>query len=74
MAAGSESAVLEALGKIGFRFHSRDLNLVLGLAKDSAPVRHRVTLDGFAPGADYGIDCAASAGEVRESRLYQLMR
>jgi len=72
---GPENAVLEApFGKIRFRFHSRDLNLVLGLAKDSAPVRYRVTLDGFAPGADCGVDCAAGAGEVREPRLYQLIR
>jgi thiol-disulfide isomerase/thioredoxin len=70
-----ESAVLEApLGKIRFRFHSRDLNLVLGLAKDRAPARYRVTLDGSAPGADCGVDCPNGTGEVRESRLYQLIR
>ena len=45
-----ESAVLEAVrGKIVFRFHSRDLNLVLAPTKEGKPVRFRVRLDGAAP-------------------------
>jgi thiol-disulfide isomerase/thioredoxin len=72
---GPESAVLEVPhGTIRFRFHSRDLNVVLGLTRDGAPVRYRVTLGGSAPGADCGVDCAAGTGEVREPRLYQLIR
>lgn len=47
---GEESAVPQtAGGKIVFRFHSRDLHLVLGPAKDGNPVRFRVTLDGESP-------------------------
>jgi cytochrome c biogenesis protein CcdA/thiol-disulfide isomerase/thioredoxin len=60
--------------KIHFRFHARDLHLVLGSASGK-PVRYRVTLDGKAPGADAGIDSsAAGSGVVREQRLYQLIR
>ena len=73
---GPESGVLKtAAGKIAFRFHSRDLHFVLAPAKDGKPVRFRVELDGAAPGSNCGIDCAPDgAGEVREARLYQLIR
>jgi len=73
---GEESAVLqEASGKIVFRFHSRDLNLVLGPTKDGKPVRFKVTLDGAAPGDNCGSDSSPDGtGEVREPRLYQLIR
>ena len=56
-------------------FHSRDLHMVLGPAKNGKPVRFKVTLDGAAPGDDHGVDSAPDgAGEVREPRLYQLIR
>jgi hypothetical protein len=46
----AEGAVLQAVpGKIVFRFHSRDLHLVLAPAKDVKPVRFVVRLDGAAP-------------------------
>jgi thiol-disulfide isomerase/thioredoxin len=74
--AGAEAAVLDAApGKIVFRFHSRDLHLVLGPTKGGKPVRFRVTLGGAAPGNDCGSDSAPDGtGEVREPRLYQLIR
>lgn len=73
---GGESAVLQATpGKIVFRFHSRDLHMVLGPMKDGRPVRFKVTLDGATPGDDCGIDASPDGtGEVREPRLYQLIR
>jgi hypothetical protein len=73
---GAEGAVLQAAsGKIMFRFHSRDLHLVLGPTKDGKPVRFKVILDGAAPNGDYGADSAADGtGEVREPPLYQLIR
>jgi cytochrome c biogenesis protein CcdA/thiol-disulfide isomerase/thioredoxin len=73
---GAESAVLEtAPGEIVFRFHARDLHLVLGPTKDGKPVRFIVKLDGAALGEDHGADSDANgAGEVREHRLYQLIR
>jgi thiol-disulfide isomerase/thioredoxin len=73
---GGESAVLQmAPGKVAFRFRSRDLHLVLSPSKDGRPIRFKVTLDGAAPGNNCGSDCGPDgAGEVREPRLYQLIR
>ena len=72
----AESAVLQAVpGKVVFRFHSRDLHLVLAPAKDAKPVRFVVRLDGAAPGENHGVDTAPDgSGEIREPRLYQLIR
>jgi len=73
---GPEMASLQAApGRIAFRFHARDLHMVLGPAKGGKPVRFLVKLDGAAPGADCGIDTApGGSGAVREPRLYQLIR
>lgn len=73
---GPESAVLDsAPGKIVFRFHARDLHLVLGPTKNGKPIRFKVTLDGTAPGDDHGSDTdATGAGSVQGHRLYQLIR
>jgi len=61
-----------APGAITYRFHARDLHLVLGSPK---PVRFRITIDGKAPGVDAGIDVKPDgAGVVHEQRLYQLVR
>src|SRR5271169_1428677 len=72
----AESVVLQAMpGKIVFRFHSRDLNLVLAPATGGKPVRFVVRLDGAVPGENCGIDTAPDgSGEIREPRLYQLIR
>jgi thiol-disulfide isomerase/thioredoxin len=65
---------LAAGAKLHFRFHARDLHLVLGSASGK-PVRFRVTLDGQAPGGDAGVDVTSNgAGVVKEQRLYQLIR
>jgi len=73
---GAESAVLQvAPGKIVFRFHGRDLHLVMGPTKNGEPVRFKVRLDGTAPNDNCGSDSAPDGtGEVREPRLYQLIR
>jgi len=73
---GSEAAVLTAAGgKIMFRFHSRDLHLVLAPGQEGKPVRFKLTLDGSVPGESCGSDCApGGTGTVREPRLYQLIR
>jgi cytochrome c biogenesis protein CcdA/thiol-disulfide isomerase/thioredoxin len=67
---------LDPGASISFRFHARDLHLVLGPGPDGKPVRFRVTLDGRAPGgADHGMDTDADGyGVVTEDRLYQLVR
>jgi thiol-disulfide isomerase/thioredoxin len=74
--AGREFTTLDAPGgSIRFRFHARDAHLVLGGAPDGQPVRFRVLLDGAAPGTNHGTDIDADGwGEVREDRLYQLVR
>jgi cytochrome c biogenesis protein CcdA/thiol-disulfide isomerase/thioredoxin len=62
-------------GAIVFRFHARDVHLVLGPAKEGKPIRFRVTIDGKAPRENHGIDTdAAGNGTVTEHRLYQLIR
>jgi cytochrome c biogenesis protein CcdA/thiol-disulfide isomerase/thioredoxin len=62
-------------GSIEYRFHARDLHLVLGPAKGGKPVRFRITIDGKPPGADHGVDTDANGnGAVKENRLYQLIR
>ena len=70
------TSVLESVpGKIVFRFHARDLHLVLGPTKNGKPIRFTVKLDGTAPGDDHGADTdAAGAGTVQGNRLYQLVR
>jgi thiol-disulfide isomerase/thioredoxin len=73
---GPEAAVLQAApGKVVFRFHSRDLHLILAPGKDGKPVRFKVTLDGAAPGDNNGVDLGADGtGEIREPRMYQIIR
>jgi cytochrome c biogenesis protein CcdA/thiol-disulfide isomerase/thioredoxin len=66
---------LDPGASISFRFHARDLHLVLGPGPDGKPVRFRLTLDGEAPGADHGMDTDADGyGVVTGNRLYQLVR
>lgn len=73
---GGERATLAAPGgRIVYRFHARDLHLVLGPGAHGKPVRFRVTLDGAAPGAAHGADVDAQGyGTVSGQRLYQLVR
>ncbi|MBN9221151.1 MAG: cytochrome c biogenesis protein DipZ [Mesorhizobium sp.] len=71
-----ENAVLnQPGGGIAYRFHARDLHLVLGPSADGKPVRFKVMIDGKAPGADHGTDIDADGnGTVSGQRLYQLVR
>ena len=62
-------------GGIVYRFHARDLHLVLGPSPDGKPVPFRVTIDGAAPGDNHGSDVdAGGRGVVTGQRLYQLIR
>ena len=62
-------------GRIAYRFHARDLHLVMGPATRGASVRFRVLIDGQPPGAAHGIDVDEQGnGTVTEQRLYQLIR
>jgi len=62
-------------GRIAYRFHARDLHLVMGPSAPGTFVRFRVLIDGNAPGAAHGIDVDDQGnGRVTESRMYQLIR
>jgi thiol-disulfide isomerase/thioredoxin len=62
-------------GRIAYRFHARDLHLVMGPATRGAAVRFRVLIDGQPPGAAHGVDVDEQGnGTVTEQRLYQLIR
>jgi len=68
-------ALNTANGKIAYRFHARDLHLVMGPAAQGTSVRFRVLMDGKPPGAAHGLDVNNQGnGRVTEQRLYQLIR
>jgi thiol-disulfide isomerase/thioredoxin len=72
----SEATVLnKASGRIAYRFHARDLHLVMGPAAPGTSARFRVLIDGQPPGAAHGTDIDDQGnGTVTEQRLYQLIR
>ena len=62
-------------GRIAYRFHARDLHLVMGPSRRESQVRFRVSLDGQPPGPAHGVDVDGGGnGTVAEPRLYQLIR
>lgn len=72
---GEHTDLDQAGGAIAFRFHARDLHLVMGPSPDGKPVRFRVTIDGKAPQDNHGMDTDANGnGTVTNQRLYQLIR
>ena len=70
------ASVLDAAdGRIAFRFHARDVHLVMGAGSPGTPVPFRVLLDGESPGDAHGLDVDEQGnGTVAEPRLYQLVR
>jgi thiol-disulfide isomerase/thioredoxin len=73
---GRQGIVLnQAEGRIVYRFHARDLHLVVGPAGPGTPARFRVLLDGQPPGAAHGTDVDDQGnGTVTQPRLHQLIR
>lgn len=62
-------------GRIAYRFHARDLHLVMGSAAPGKSVRFRVFIDGQPAGAAHGSDVDIQGnGMVTEPRMYQLIR
>jgi thiol-disulfide isomerase/thioredoxin len=62
-------------GKIAYRFHGRDLNLVMGPETRGKSIKFRVLLDGKPPGASHGVDVDADGnGTLKDQRMYQLIR
>ncbi len=69
------AALNNANGRIAYRFHARDLHLVMGPAAPGTAVRFRVLIDGQPPGAAHGGDVDEQGyGTVSRQRLYQLIR
>ncbi|HWM28996.1 MAG TPA: thioredoxin family protein [Woeseiaceae bacterium] len=65
----------EAGGRITYRFHARDLHLVMKPSAAGKSVRFRILLDGQPPGAAHGADVDEQGnGTATEPRLYQLIR
>jgi thiol-disulfide isomerase/thioredoxin len=68
-------ALNKANGRIAYRFHARDLHLVMGPAASGTAVRFRVLIDGQPPGAAHGSDVDEQGnGRATQQRLYQLIR
>jgi thiol-disulfide isomerase/thioredoxin len=65
----------QAEGRIAYRFHARDLHLVMAPATPGTSIEFRVLVDGQPPGAAHGADVDDQGnGRVTEPRLYQLIR
>jgi thiol-disulfide isomerase/thioredoxin len=73
---GEQATVLNtANGRIVYRFHARDLHLVMGPAARGSSVRFRVRIDGRSPRAAQGSDIDEQGnGTVTDPRLYHLIR
>ncbi|MBR1167513.1 redoxin domain-containing protein [Bradyrhizobium liaoningense] len=62
-------------GTIKYRFHARDLHLVMGPAARGSSVKFRVRIDGQPPRAAHGVDVDEQGyGAVTEQRMYSLIR
>ena len=73
---GKQATLLNQVnGRIAYRFHARDLHLVMGPAARGRSVRFHVLVDGQPAGAAHGGDVDDQGnGTVTEQRLYQLIR
>jgi hypothetical protein len=66
---------IDNIGQIAFRFHARDVNLVMGPIMRGGTVDFTVTLDDQSPGSSHGTDVSADGkGLAIAQRLYQLIR
>ena len=73
--AGEYATLNDAPGSITYRFHARDLHLVLARLSQGHPIRFRVRIDGNPPGVDHGFDVDSDGwGSLEDDRLYQLVR
>jgi len=73
---GASAIVLnKSNGRLVYRFHARDVHLVMGPSTRGSSVRFRVLLDRHPPGSAHGGDTDEQGyGTVNEQRLYQLLR
>jgi hypothetical protein len=69
------SVLNRADGSIAFRFHARDVHLVMGPPARDTQVPFRVLVDGQPPDAAHGHDIDEQGhGTLSQQRLYQLIR
>jgi thiol-disulfide isomerase/thioredoxin len=69
------SVLNEADGRLVFRFHARDVNLVMGPPEGGSSIPFRVTVDGEPPDDAHGLDVDAGGnGTLDRPRLHQLIR
>jgi thiol-disulfide isomerase/thioredoxin len=69
------SVLNRADGRIAFRFHARDVHLVLRQPERGTSVPFRVLVDGEPPGDAHGLDVDDQGhGTLVQPRLYQLVR
>jgi thiol-disulfide isomerase/thioredoxin len=69
------SVLNRADGRIAFRFHARDVHVVLRAREPGTSVPFSVLVDGEPPGDAHGLDVDEQGhGAVIQSRLYQLVR
>jgi thiol-disulfide isomerase/thioredoxin len=73
---GRESVVLnQPDGRITYRFHARDLHLVMGPASSGSSARFRAYIDGQPPKDAHGVEVDDQGdGVLTEPRMYQLLR
>jgi thiol-disulfide isomerase/thioredoxin len=73
---GDQAVTLNtADGQIAYRFHARDLHLVMGPATPGTSIRFRVLTDGQPPGPAHGTDVDGDGnGTLTQQRVHQLIR
>lgn len=73
---GKERVLLNGKqGTLSYRFHARDLHIVMGPATPGTSIRFRVLINGKAPGAAHGVDVDSDGnGTLNGQRMYQLIR
>jgi thiol-disulfide isomerase/thioredoxin len=73
---GDQAVTLNtADGQIAYRFHARDLHLVMGPATPGTSIRFRVLIDGQPPGPAHGTDVDGDGnGTLTQQRVHQLIR
>ena len=69
------AALNQGNGRIAYRFHARDLHLVMSSGARGTPIRFRVSIDGQPPQSSHGTDIDAEGqGVIDEPRMYHLIR
>ena len=72
---GGRAVLNKPEGQIVYRFHARDVNLIMGVPPGAQPVRFTVKVDGKPPGEAHGTDIDEQGnGTAGRQRTYQLVR